>query len=73
MNWEVRKERPAYAFKTRAIYEGEWLGGNRDGFGKQIWLGGAKYEGKNLKRTLNKGLQANGKRIKCMEKESFGM
>jgi len=52
MNWETREKRPAYTFQTGAIYEGEWLGGNRDGFGIQVWPDGTKYEGKHLKRDL---------------------
>ena len=46
MNWEIRERRPAYTFKTGAIYEGEWLGGQRDGCGTQTWPDGTKYEGK---------------------------
>ena len=29
-----REKRPAYKYKTGAIYTGEWKGGFRDGFGE---------------------------------------
>jgi hypothetical protein len=41
----VREKRPAYTFKSGAIYTGEWVGNKRDGFGVQTWPDGAKYEG----------------------------
>lgn len=28
-----------------AIYEGSWLGDQRDGFGIQVWPDGSRYEG----------------------------
>ena len=43
----ARKERrPPYTFKSGAIYEGEWKGSIRDGWGVQTWPDGAKYEGR---------------------------
>ena len=30
-----RERRPLYSFKTGATYEGEWVGGFRDGYGVQ--------------------------------------
>jgi hypothetical protein len=43
---EMKKEkRPPYTFKSGAVYEGEWKGSVRDGWGTQIWPDGAKYEG----------------------------
>ncbi len=42
---QKREKRPPYTFQSGAIYEGEWYGGNRDGFGTQIWPDGARYEG----------------------------
>jgi hypothetical protein len=41
-----RERRPPYTFKSGAIYEGEWKGSIRDGWGIQTWSDGAKYEGK---------------------------
>ena len=40
-----REERPMYTFKTGATYQGQWVGGFRDGFGVQVWPDGARYEG----------------------------
>jgi hypothetical protein len=40
-----REKRQIYTFKTNATYEGEWIGGFRDGYGIQCWPDGAKYEG----------------------------
>jgi len=38
----ARKEkRPTYTFKTGATYDGEWIGGFRDGYGVQKWPDGA--------------------------------
>ncbi len=42
----VREKRPAYQFKSGAVYDGEWKGSMRDGVGIQTWPDGAKYEGK---------------------------
>ena len=40
-----REKRPTYTFKTGATYDGEWIGGFRDGYGVQKWPDGAQYEG----------------------------
>ena len=40
-----REERPAYKFKSGAVYIGQWRGTTRDGYGLQSWPDGAKYEG----------------------------
>ena len=40
-----REKLPPYRFKTGSIYDGEWKGGFRDGFGSQTWPDGAKYLG----------------------------
>jgi len=40
-----REKRPIYTFKTGATYDGEWMGGFRDGIGIQQWTDGARYEG----------------------------
>ena len=42
---EKKEKRPPYQFKSGAVYEGEWKGNLRDGFGTQTWPDGAKYEG----------------------------
>ena len=42
---QPRENRPPYKFKTGAIYQGQWKGGFRDGFGEQTWPDGAKYSG----------------------------
>lgn len=41
----VREKRPAFTYKTGAVYEGEWMDGVRDGHGVQNWPDGAKYQG----------------------------
>lgn len=39
------RQRRHYAFRTGAIYDGEWLGNQRHGLGTQIWPDGAVYIG----------------------------
>eukprot|EP00930_Biecheleria_cincta_P035614 TRINITY_DN24481_c0_g1_i2.p1 TRINITY_DN24481_c0_g1~~TRINITY_DN24481_c0_g1_i2.p1 ORF type:complete len:228 (-),score=42.87 TRINITY_DN24481_c0_g1_i2:508-1191(-) len=34
-----------HTFRSGAIYDGEWLGGMRHGFGHQIWTDGTEYIG----------------------------
>jgi len=53
---QLREKKPLFTFKSGATYEGEWLGGNRDGFGVQIWSDEAKYEGKSWREAWNKRL-----------------
>jgi len=43
------EKRPPFTFKSGAIYEGEWKGNIREGFGKQSWPDGARYEGEWMK------------------------
>ena len=38
---QPREKRPAYTFRTGAVYTGEWKGGFRDGFGEQVWTDSA--------------------------------
>lgn len=44
-NTNLRVTRPPETLESGAIYEGEWLMGKRDGYGKQDWLDGSRYEG----------------------------
>lgn len=44
-NGQTREKRPPFQYRTGAVYEGEWLGQVRDGYGIQTWPDGAKYEG----------------------------
>ena len=44
-NSNKREKRPPFQFENGIVYEGEWIGNNRDGYGVQIWPDGAKYEG----------------------------
>eukprot|EP00440_Ansanella_granifera_P050266 gb/GFBE01054483.1/.p1 GENE.gb/GFBE01054483.1/~~gb/GFBE01054483.1/.p1 ORF type:complete len:482 (+),score=80.86 gb/GFBE01054483.1/:1-1446(+) len=37
--------RPAHRFQSGAVYQGQWSGNQREGFGKQTWPDGARYEG----------------------------
>jgi hypothetical protein len=41
-----REKRSATTLKDGSVYEGEWKGPLRDGWGCQTWKEGAKYEGK---------------------------
>ena len=34
-----------HTYKTGAIFEGEWNGHNREGYGMQLWSDETKYEG----------------------------
>lgn len=49
----VREKRPAYQFKSGAVYDGEWKGSMRDGYGVQTWPDGAKYEGNYFLLFMN--------------------
>ena len=42
---QPRIKKQPYKYKSGAVYEGEWRGGFRDGFGMQQWPDGAMYEG----------------------------
>ena len=42
---EKRIKRKYVYSLSGAIYEGDWLGGFRDGYGKMIWKDGTEYEG----------------------------
>jgi hypothetical protein len=44
----AREKRPIFKFKSGAMYEGEWVGLKRDGYGVQLWPDGARYEGRLL-------------------------
>lgn len=35
-----------HTYKSGAVYNGEWKGGFRDGYGTQKWPDGAQYEGR---------------------------
>lgn len=48
-----REKRDPFTFKSGAVYEGEWRGSKKDGFGVQIWPDGAKYEGYWLNNRAN--------------------
>lgn len=51
---ETKKEkRPAFVFSSGAVYEGEWIGNMRDGYGSQTWPDGAKYEGITYMNTVS--------------------
>ena len=38
-----REKRPPCKFKSGAIYNGHWIGANRDGFGVMRWIGKSKF------------------------------
>jgi hypothetical protein len=41
---KVEKRTP-YTYKNGSVYDGEWRGGMKHGFGIMKWIDGAKYEG----------------------------
>ena len=41
----IATERKRYTYSSGAIYEGQWKGGYRHGFGIQQWPDGARYIG----------------------------
>jgi hypothetical protein len=45
LNEKELEELKGITFKSGAVYEGEWIGHVRDGFGIQRWPDGARYEG----------------------------
>jgi len=71
----MKKNKAPYRFRSGAIYEGDWKGMLRDGWGVQTWPDGARYEGTFFSKMFE-GSQiskVNGGIIKHMEKENFGM
>jgi len=42
---KAREQRGPYTYSSGSIYQGQWRGGFRDGYGVQIWPGSSKYEG----------------------------
>lgn len=34
-----KERRPPYRYSTGGVYEGEWIGNKREGFGIMTWLG----------------------------------
>ena len=44
----IREKREPFVYDSCAIYDGEWKGNNRDGWGVQTWKDGARYEGEWL-------------------------
>ena len=52
----TRQQRKPYKYKTGAVYEGEWVGGFRDGLGQMTWADGAQYIGQwALNKAHGKG------------------
>lgn len=50
-------QRPAFTFRTRAVYNGQWSGSHRHGFGIQTWPDGATFAG----QWRNNAADGNGK------------
>lgn len=44
-NYTKEEKRAPYTYKSGAMYDGEWKGGFRHGFGKMRWKDGAEYIG----------------------------
>ena len=49
----VRENRGQVALDNGAIYEGEWLNEQRDGYGVQKWLDGSRHEGQGQNGKAN--------------------
>lgn len=43
--FKAEKRERRYEYKSKAVYQGQWLGNFRNGFGKMTWVDGAEYEG----------------------------
>jgi hypothetical protein len=43
---EQERSKKKYTYKSGAVYNGEWKGGFRDGYGTQKWSDGAQYDGR---------------------------
>lgn len=41
----IAREQRRFTFRSGAVYDGEWLGGMRDGVGHQRWADGTEYAG----------------------------
>ena len=41
----VREVKPPFIYKNGAIYDGEWVGDMKDGYGILRWPENGKYEG----------------------------
>jgi len=52
-NSTVKEKRPVFTFKSGAVYDGEWIGDRREGYGVQKWPDGARYEGFVFLKTRN--------------------
>lgn len=53
---EQQRVRRRHEFQTGSVYDGEWLGNERDGFGVQTWQDGASYEGEWVRNAaIGKG------------------
>merc|ERR1719329_856394 len=37
--------RPPHRFETGSVYDGQWCGPSRHGFGRQRWPDGSRYDG----------------------------
>jgi len=44
-NRSVRGQQASFVFKTKSVYDGQWMGHMRHGFGVQRWIDGATYSG----------------------------
>ena len=47
-----REKKPPHKFKSGAVYIGEWIGKERDGYGIQKWPDGARYDGTPISKIF---------------------
>ncbi len=50
---QLREKRPPKTFEDGSVYDGEWIGENKDGYGIFTWADGSIYEGNYLQRKFN--------------------
>lgn len=63
-----KEKRPQYRYTTGGVYEGEWIGNKREGYGVMTWPGIFVFI-----ILMVQNMRVNGKTIGRMGWGSFGM
>jgi hypothetical protein len=63
-----RERRPPFTFKSGAVYEGEWRGNMRDGYGSGFKVNNIKSNN----GLMEPNTKESGKTTKPMERANFG-
>ncbi len=53
---QIREKRPPHTLPDGEIYDGEWIGDHKDGYGILTWPHGAKYEGECFETVFSSHL-----------------